>query len=104
MKAGLIITSTGPIVIVTSCESFEDQILVKRLNEKGITKYIAYELPYGEVEKRYGRHFSTVMGDLKQNDELRVIDYEGHSAFHNFSLCNLDRPVCHEPDRVMKAA
>jgi hypothetical protein len=104
MKAGLIYTSTGPIVIVTSFESLEDPILVKRLSDKGITKYIAYELPYDEVAKRYGGHFSTVMGDRKQNDELRVIDFEGHSAFNNFSLCNLGQPICHEAEKVMKAA
>jgi hypothetical protein len=44
------------------------------------------------------------MGDLKQTDDLRVLDYDGHHVFFNFSLSELGPPVYHEKDAsVLKA-
>jgi len=41
MKAGIMFTGTGPILIVTSYGSFDDPKLVEKLANKGITKFIA---------------------------------------------------------------
>jgi hypothetical protein len=40
MKAGIVFTGTGPILILTSCDSLEHPDLVARLCEKGISKYV----------------------------------------------------------------
>ncbi|MFC1840459.1 hypothetical protein ACFL1N_12815 [Thermodesulfobacteriota bacterium] len=77
MKAGIIFTGTGPILILTSYESFSDSALISKLEIKGIKKYIAAELPLEEVKKKYGNQYNVVMGDLKQSDDLRVLDYKG---------------------------
>ena len=45
MKAGIIFTGTGPILILTSYESLEEPKLTAKLAAKGIKKYIASELP-----------------------------------------------------------
>ena len=45
MKAGIIFTGTGPILILTTFDSFENSKLVEKLATKGINKYIASELP-----------------------------------------------------------
>ena len=86
MKAGIFFTGTGPILILTSYESLTDPKLVEKLASKGIKKYIAYEVPEGKVKERYGQHFQVILGDLKQSDDLRVLDYDGHHVFYNFSL------------------
>ena len=60
-----------------------------KLESKGIKKFIAYEIQENKVRQRYGQHFTTVMNDLKQTDDLRVLDYDGHHVFYNFSLSEL---------------
>ena len=38
------------------------------------------------------------LNDLLQEDDLRVMDYNGHHVFYNFSLRELGDPVLHEED------
>ena len=96
MKAGIFFTGTGPILILTSYESFDDPKLAEKLALKGIKKYIAYEIQEELVKQRYGKHFNVIMGDLKQADDLRVLDYDGHHVFYNFSLDEIGKHIYHE--------
>ena len=97
MKAGIIFTGTGPILILTTYESFKDSKLVEKLNTKGIKKFIASEIPLEKVKGKYGNHYSVVMGDLNQTDDLRVLDYNGYNVFYNFSFSEMSEPIYHEP-------
>ena len=96
MKAGIFFTGTGPILILTTYESLEDPKLRDKLRQKGIKKYIAYEVSKELVKQRYGKHYNVILGDLKQSDDLRVLDYDGHHVFYNFSLNEIGQPVYHE--------
>lgn len=96
MKAGIIFTGTGPILILTSYESFRDSKLVAKLEAKGIKKFIAAELPLEKVKAKYGNHYSVVIGDLYQTDDLRVLDYNGYNVFQNFSFAEMGKPIYHE--------
>jgi hypothetical protein len=96
MKAGIMFTGTGPILIVTSYGSFDDPKLVEKLANKGITKFIASELPIDLVKSKYGNHYNVIMGDLKQTDDLRVLDYNGYNVFHSFSFKEMGKPIYHE--------
>ena len=96
MKAGIFFTGTGPILILTTYGSLDDPKLVDKLTQKGIKKYIAYEVSEELVKQRYGKHFNVILGDLKQSDDLRVLDYDGHHVFYNFSLNEVGKPVFHE--------
>ena len=96
MKAGIFFTGTGPILILTTYSSLNDPKLIDKLTQKGIKKYIAYEVSEELVKQRYGKHFNVIMGDLKQTDDLRVLDYDGHHVFYNFSLSEIGQPVYHE--------
>jgi hypothetical protein len=82
---------------VNGYESFNDPNLVEKLNAKGITKFIASELPMETVKAKYGNHYWVVMGDLKQPDDLRVLDYNGYNVFYNFSFSEMGKPIYHEP-------
>jgi hypothetical protein len=96
MKAGIIFTGTGPILILTTHESFSDDRFVEKLAAKGLKKFIAYEVDDELVKERYGKHFNVVMGDLKQSDDLRVLDYDGHHIFSSFKFSEIKESVLHE--------
>lgn len=97
MKAGIIFTGTGPILILTTYESFQNPAFVTKLAVKGIKKFIASEIPVELAKSKYGKHFSVIMGDLSQSDDLRVLDYNGYNVFHNFSFSDMGKPVYYEP-------
>jgi hypothetical protein len=96
MKAGIFFTGTGPILILTSYGSLEDPNLVEKLALKGIKKYIAFGIQEDLVKEKYGKHFNVILGDLKQEDDLRVLDYDGHHVFYNFSIDEMGEPIYHE--------
>lgn len=89
-------TGTGPILILTSYGTLDAPELVKKLGLKGIKKFIAYEIGEAIVKEKYGQHFSVIMGDLQQEDDLRVLDYDGHHVFYNFTFAEMSDPLYHE--------
>lgn len=96
MKAGLIVTGSGALVYLTSHRDFMDNELIKKFESKGISKFIAYEVKVEEAQKRYGKHFDLVIQDLRETDDLRILDYEGCRAFHMFSFKELGKPYVYE--------
>jgi hypothetical protein len=96
MKAALIFTGSGPILVLTTFESLESPDFIQRLAARGISKFIAHEVSVESVKKRYGTRFSVMLGDLSQKDDLRVMDIDGHHVFNNFSFEELGPPV-HSP-------
>ena len=97
MKAGIYFTGSGPILLLTLYESLIDPRLIEKLAAKGIKKFVAFEVPVDMAKEKYGHHFSVVMGDLHQQDDLRVLDYDGHHVFNNFRLTEIGAPLVHEP-------
>ncbi len=97
MKAGIIFTGSGPILVITSFNSFTDPGLIEKLNIKGIKKFIAYEISEDMVKEKYGKHYNVIMGDLHQTDDLRVVDYDGHHVLYNFSFKDFGELVQYEP-------
>lgn len=96
MKAGIFFTGTGPILILTTYDTLNDSKLIEKLSAKGIKKFIAYEVSADSVKEKYGLQFNTIMGDLKQTDDLRVLDYDGHHVFYNFPFNELGEPVIYD--------
>ncbi|MEA1959099.1 MAG: hypothetical protein U9N44_05500 [Chloroflexota bacterium] len=97
MKAGIFFTGSGPILVLTSYESLSNTKLIEKLADKGIKKFIAYEVPVEVAKEKYGAHYAAVMGDLRQTDDLRVLDYNGHHVFYDFRIKDLGGPIYHEP-------
>ena len=96
MKAGIIFTGSGPMLILTTYDSFIEPDFVDKLISKGIKKFIAFEVSIEKAKERYGMHFPIIMGDLKQTDDLRVLDYNGHHVFNNFSFDEMGDPIYYE--------
>lgn len=84
MKAGIIFTGTGPILILTTYEDFSEAKFTQKMAQKGIDKFMAFEVPLDLCKKKYGQHYDVIMKDVKQEDDLRVLDYNGFNVFHNF--------------------
>ena len=97
MKSYLLMTGSGPIVVLTSHASVLDGTLIAMLAEKGIDKFIAYEIPLALAQQRYGMHFSVVRGDLRETDDLRVLDEDGEHAFKLFRFDELGPAIAYEP-------
>jgi hypothetical protein len=97
MKAGIIFTGSGPILVLTSYDSFTDPKFVEKLAAKGIKKYMGYEVPLDICQKRYGEHYPVVLGDLRQSNDLRVLDYDGHHIFLTFSFKEFGQQFTFEP-------
>jgi hypothetical protein len=96
MKSGICFTGTGPILVLTTYDSFANEDLLKKFASKGIKKFIVYELPVELVKEKYGMHYTIVLNDLKQESDLRVLDYDGHHIFYLFSLKELGEPFIHD--------
>jgi hypothetical protein len=98
MKAFMLFTGSGPLVILTSHGSVTEPGLVDKFRAKGIEKFIAHEIPLSLARERYGGHFEVVIKDLHESDDLRILDYNGERAFRLFRLAELGRPILHEPE------
>ena len=89
MKAGLLLTGSGAMIYLTTHASYIDEALVARLRARGLSKFIAYEVPLDKARTRYGEHFNIIAAELKESNDLRVLDYDGSRAFGMFSFSEL---------------
>lgn len=97
MNAFLLMTGGGALVILTSHDSIEDPVLLKKMSAKGIDKFLSYHVPIELAKARYSGHFDFVVQDLAETDDLRVLDYNGDRAFRRFRFDELGPATVHEP-------
>jgi hypothetical protein len=93
IRAYLVFTGTGPILVLSTYPALTDERLVEKLRYKGITKFIAYEVALAAVRERYAHAFASVSSDLGGAPDLRVLDFNGHQIMTNFSLAELGEPI-----------
>ncbi len=96
MKGYFLFTGGGPLVILTSYDSIEATGLLAKLTSKGIRKFVACEVSIEAAKAKYGKQFEDVRGDLRQTDDLRVLDYNGERAFSMFKFSELGPAIYHE--------
>ena len=97
MKAALIFTESGPILVLNPFESLQSPEFVQRPAARGICKFIAHEVSCELVQERFGTRFSAIMGDLSQQGDLHVMDIDEHHVFNSLSSDELGPPVCFQP-------
>lgn len=93
MRAYLVFTGSGPILVLSTYPKLTDERLVDKLRYKGIDKFIAYQVDLDAVRQRYEHSFDTVARDLEGVEDLRVLDFNGHQIMANFSLDSLGDPI-----------
>ena len=92
-RAYLIFTGSGPILVLSSYPKLTDERLIEKLNFKGIEKFIAYQVDLEAVEARYPQSYGGAVADLRETEDIRVIDFNGHQIMANFSLEELGDPI-----------
>jgi hypothetical protein len=97
MKAALVFTGSSPILILTSYKGLDDKGFVEKLRHKGIKKYIAFEVPTELAKEKYGNRYDVISADLEAEEDIRVLDYNGHTAFERFKFSVLGEPHMYEP-------
>ena len=100
MRAILLLTAGGPMAILTSYETATAQGLLKKLEAKGIAKFIAYEMPLALARERYGGHFTAAQQDLHESDDLHVLDYSGERVFSLFRFDELGPATIYEGSKA----
>jgi hypothetical protein len=93
IRSYLLFTGTGPILVLSTFAELTDDRLVEKLRYKGIDKFIAYEVERGAVETRYPSSYASIAADLEAEEDLRVLDFNGHQIMANFSLAELGEPI-----------
>jgi len=96
MKAVIVFAGTGPILILTSYPSIDDPNFINKLKAKGIKKFIAFEVPVDQCENLYGYSYRDIVEDLQKIGDMRVLDFDGHHIFNNFSLKKIGEPFIFE--------
>ena len=86
MKALLLMTSNGPLLILSSHESPMDDVFLGKLKSKGIDKFIAYEIEHDKTKHLYGGHCTKVMHNRNENirgaDEKTGGPHHTHTQHH----------------------
>ena len=93
MRAYIVFSGTGPILILTTYPELTDDRLVEKLSHKGIVKFIAYEVPVERVRSIYGVPYEVIAEDLVHSEDLRVLDFNGHHIFSRFTFGELGEPI-----------
>jgi hypothetical protein len=104
VKAILVITGGGPLLILSSYAAADDPDFAAKLERKGIAKFIAYEVPLERCRDLYGYSYRDIAEELARTDDMRVLDFDGHRIFLNFSLRELGPPTIHEREAEGRAA
>src|SRR5260370_41504735 len=93
MKSHLLLTASGPLLILTSHECLRDPNLLEKLKHKGIGKFVAFEVPVSLARERYGGHFVAGESGLHQTDGFSGGDFNGHRGFQHFCVAVLGGPI-----------
>ncbi len=96
MKSFLLLTASGPLLVLTSHGSLDDTKLLNALKARGIGKFVAFSVPLTLAKERYGGHFQVVENDLHETDDLRVLDLNGQRIFQLFRFEELGTPILQE--------
>ncbi len=93
MRAFLIFTGTGPILVLSTYPTLTDERQVRKLGYKGIDKFIAYRVDLEAVKQCYPEAYDNVAADLREKEDIRVLDFNGHQIMANFALDSLGDPI-----------
>ena len=96
MKTFLVFTGTGPVLFLSSFDAIKAPRALEKLRDKGIRKFIAYEVDSDVARARYGLRFDRNASDLKDHEDIRVLDYDGSHAFQQFKFSELGEEFRHE--------
>jgi hypothetical protein len=101
MKGILVLSGSGPLLILSSYPTIDDPALLAKLRAKGLAKFLAWEVPVDHLRDLYGYTFRDIAQELETSDDLRVLDFDGHRIFLNLSLRDLGEHILFEAEHVL---
>jgi hypothetical protein len=93
MRCYIVFSGTGPILVLTTFPTLTDERLLRKLEHKGISKFIAHEVPLERVRSLYGVPFEVISADLENTEDYRVLDFNGHHIFSTFSFSEFGEAI-----------
>ncbi len=104
MRGVLVFSGSGPLLILSSYPTVDHPESIAKLRAKGLRKFIAYEIPISHCKDLYGSTYRDIVADLEAKDDMRVLDFDRHRIFLNFSLRDLGPAFVYEEDTPGTAA
>jgi hypothetical protein len=104
MKGILVFGGSGPLLILSSYPTIDHPDLVSQLRAKGLDKFMAWEIPVERCRDLYGYSYRDIAENLATHNDMRVLDFDGHHIFLNFSLRELGEGIVYEHERITRAA
>lgn len=94
IRSYVVFTGSGPILVVTRLSSgLQGDIPKQHFINKGIGKFIAFEVSHEKAEERYGTRFKEAVLRLASDNDIRVVDVDGHHVFASFAFAEMGEPV-----------
>jgi len=93
MRSFLILTGTGPLLVMTSDSCITGEALQEALRRKGIEKFIAYDVPVDRLQEYYGLPFEVIAADIERGQDLRVLDFDGPHIFDRVPFSKLGEGI-----------
>ena len=84
LDALLLLTDGGPVLVLVSGKGLLDAGMLQAMADRGLKRFMAYELSVDEVRLRYGVQFDAVAAGLKHPRSVRILDHDGARIFDNF--------------------
>jgi hypothetical protein len=103
MKGILVLSGSGPLLLLSSYPAIDDPGLLAKLRAKGLAKFLAWEVPIEHLSDLYGYTFRDIAEQLETQGDMRVLDFDGHRIFLNLSLRDLGEHILFEDDHVLTA-
>ena len=103
MKGILVLSGSGPLLLLSSYPAIDDRELIAKLRAKGLAKFLAWEVPVEHLKDLYGYAFRDIAEQLETHGDMRVLDFDGHRIFLNLSLRDLGAHILFEDEHVLKA-
>ncbi len=100
-KGILVLSGSGPLLLLSSYPSIDDPALIAKLRAKGLAKFLAWEVPVDRLRDLYGYRFRDIAEQLEQYGDMRVLDFDGHRIFLNLSLRDLGEHILFEDQHVL---
>lgn len=104
MKGILVLSGSGPLLLLSSYQAIDDPALIAKLRAKGLAKFLAWEVPVDRLRDLYGYTFRDIAEQLERRDDMRVLDFDGHRIFLNLSLRDLGEHILFEDQQVLAGA
>jgi len=93
MRSYLVLTGDGALLVMTSNSCITGEALSGSLRDKGVRKFIAYEVPVDRLHEYYGVPFEVIAADIERGQDLRVLDFDGPHIFDRVPFSNLGRAI-----------